>query len=180
MRMTWAIPTEVLPYASTTISTLLISWLAGLATGQDQPRKINPIMVWTGSDSHQTTALFTRCDSHEELSAIWYNKHQANDDNDYPRLCPTVDYDKCMVIASLPGKAAATSAFSSWISSTKRTAFAFDTATSPTRPALSLAQPLPSPKHKEAQSDTSLRLRPTATHHENSYRRRRYVSSPPP
>ncbi len=80
-----------------------VALLVVASAAQDQPRQLKPILFWTGSDSHQTTQLFSRCDTEEEWSVIW-RKHQSRDENYYPRLCPTVDFEKYMVIAIFAGE----------------------------------------------------------------------------
>ena len=85
------------------VCVMSVALLVVVSTAQDQPRPIKPILFWTGSDSHQMTELFSRCGTEEEWSVIW-RKHQSRDENYYPRLCPTVDFEKYMLIAIFYGQ----------------------------------------------------------------------------
>jgi len=65
----------------------------------DEPRKIQPVMILSGKDSAISKPLRQRCCSYDELRAVW-NKHQEGDDRHF---CPQVDFDSFMVIAIFYG-----------------------------------------------------------------------------
>jgi hypothetical protein len=72
------------------------------ASADDFPRKIKPVVTWTGTDSKQAEELFARCSSPEDWRAIWH-KHCGGDKNAAGLSCPKVDFDGYMVLALFHG-----------------------------------------------------------------------------
>jgi hypothetical protein len=74
------------------------------AFGEDLPRKIKPVMVWTGMDSKVDKEAFTRCGTAKEWEAVW-RKHRAwtKKGGEIPP-CPVVDFDEYMVIVIFHGE----------------------------------------------------------------------------
>jgi hypothetical protein len=67
-----------------------------------EPReKVKPIVVWTGTDSGQTTASVARCMSKEQWRATW--KAHQNEGGDDGRAPPEVDFDGHMILAIFRG-----------------------------------------------------------------------------
>jgi hypothetical protein len=66
------------------------------------PRKLKPVVVWTGIDSKQAKMSFARCCSQKDWEEIWH-KHQSNAKAKTPS-CPQVDFDSYMVVAIFQGK----------------------------------------------------------------------------
>jgi hypothetical protein len=65
----------------------------GMVAAQDQPRKLKPVMVWTGSDSNQSQESFNRCETQKDWEAIWL-KHCGPDWRPFPQI----DFDAYMII----------------------------------------------------------------------------------
>jgi hypothetical protein len=69
-----------------------------VAQAADFPKKITPVMVWTGTDSQQTKESFVRCCSVEDWQATWA-AHLGYMKYAHPPACPDVDFHSYMVIA---------------------------------------------------------------------------------
>ncbi len=83
------------------IGILLVSPSGGSA--DELPRKIKPVMVWTGTDSKQTKQSFARCGSQKEWEAIW-QKHRSSNKKTPRDPCPDVDFASYMVVVVFYGK----------------------------------------------------------------------------
>ncbi len=66
--------------------------------GADLPRKVRPVVVWTGTDSKQSKESFARCTSPKEWQATWKAHTDRLGGADEP-ACPQVDFDSYTVIA---------------------------------------------------------------------------------
>jgi hypothetical protein len=82
---------------------LVVIGSMAIATGSDGfaselPRKIKPVVVWTGTDSKQTKDSFARCCSVKDWLATWIT-HRGKGKPTDPRTCPEVDFASYMVIA---------------------------------------------------------------------------------
>jgi hypothetical protein len=64
----------------------------------DPPRKVKPVVVWTGTDSKQAKDSFARCGSPKDWQATW-NAHCGQEKPADLPTCPEVDFDSYMVIA---------------------------------------------------------------------------------
>ena len=68
----------------------------------ETPKKIKPVVVWSGKDSGVAKETFNRCQSDKEWSATW-DAHQ-NEGGQAGQPSPTIDFDSHMVIALFQGK----------------------------------------------------------------------------
>ncbi len=73
------------------------------ASAAELPRKLKPVVVWTGTDSKQAKMSFARYCSRKDWSATWH-KHQSTDRKGNKQRCPEVDFDSHMVVAIFQGK----------------------------------------------------------------------------
>jgi hypothetical protein len=64
----------------------------------DVPRKVKPVVVWTGTASQQTKDSFDRCCSQKDWQVTWKAHSGRKGDAEDP-TCPQVDFDSYMVIA---------------------------------------------------------------------------------
>src|SRR6516164_7607951 len=82
---------------------LMMFLFAQSVASEELPRKIKPVMVWTGTDSKHAKESFARCCSRKDWQAAWH-KHIGEDDKGLRQLCPEVDFDSFMVIAIFHGE----------------------------------------------------------------------------
>jgi hypothetical protein len=84
---------------------LFMMWalLSVACSAEETPRKLKPVMVWTGTDSKQAKESFTRCCSQKDWEVSWH-KHQGGDGQANHRTCPEIDFDSYMVIVIFHGK----------------------------------------------------------------------------
>lgn len=78
---------------------------AGLAAAEDNAR---PLVTITGADSHVTARNYHRVASEEEWIKIWQRHKGEKEAKDYdlfynPLGLPSIDFEKCMVIAVFQG-----------------------------------------------------------------------------
>jgi len=66
----------------------------------DPPRKIKPVVVWTGKDSTLSKPAFSRCLSAAEWRKTW--KAHAKEGGDIGPM-PNIDFDSFMVLALFEG-----------------------------------------------------------------------------
>jgi hypothetical protein len=76
---------------------------AAPVSAEELPRKIKPVMVWTGTESKQTKESFARCCSQKDWEASWH-KHKGRDEKTDRGTCPEVDFDSYMVIVIFHGE----------------------------------------------------------------------------
>ena len=69
-----------------------------LGFAADLPRKVKPVVVWTGTDNKQTKESFARCCSRKDWQATW-NAHCGQEKTADLPTCPEIDFDSYMVIA---------------------------------------------------------------------------------
>jgi hypothetical protein len=72
-----------------------------LALAADPPRKVKPVVVWSGIDSGQSKPVFCRCRSADEWQATW--KAHQHEGGDAGRAAPEVDFESFMVLALFQG-----------------------------------------------------------------------------
>jgi hypothetical protein len=73
------------------------------AVAADLPRKVKPVMFWTGGNSKQSKESFARCSTQKDWEAIW-EKHHEWEKYVGDRSCPDVDFDSYMIVAIFVGK----------------------------------------------------------------------------
>ncbi len=78
---------------------------AGLAAAEDNAR---PFVTLTGTDSHVKERSYRRVASEDEWIKIWQRHKGAKESKDYdlfynPLGLPSIDFEKCMVIAVFQG-----------------------------------------------------------------------------
>lgn len=76
---------------------------AASAPAANTPRKVEPVMVWKGLDSKETTPSFERCTTMAEWHTVWLKHCGANKER-YDVICPEVDFDRFMVVALFGGE----------------------------------------------------------------------------
>ena len=82
---------------------LVICSCLGITVGavgfaSDLPRKVKPVVVWTGIDTKQPKDLFTRSCSPKEWQMTWKRHCGPGKETAKPK-CPRVDFSSVMVIA---------------------------------------------------------------------------------
>jgi hypothetical protein len=70
-------------------------------SGEEIPRELKPVMVWTGTETRQAKETFARCSTRKEWEAIW-QQHQADANTNAPK-CPEINFDSFMVVAIFHG-----------------------------------------------------------------------------
>jgi hypothetical protein len=69
---------------------------------EELPRKVKPVLVWTGTDSKQAKMSFARCCSQKDWETTWH-EHQS-EAKAKSQSCPQGDFDSYMVVAIFHGK----------------------------------------------------------------------------
>jgi hypothetical protein len=77
---------------------ILVMAVGSVLFGAELPRKVKPVVVWTGTDSKQAKDSFSRCCSPADWLAIW-KAHSGREGNAERVGYPEVDFDSYMVIA---------------------------------------------------------------------------------
>jgi hypothetical protein len=72
-------------------------------SSEELPRKLKPVVVWTGTDSKQAKMSFARCCSQKDWEATWH-QHQSSEAKAKGQGCPEVDFDSYMIVAIFNGK----------------------------------------------------------------------------
>src|SRR4051794_40171266 len=72
-------------------------------SADELPRKLKPVVVWTGTDSKQAKMSFARCCSQKEWQTTWH-KHQSSTAKAKSQRCPEVDFDSYMVVVIFHGE----------------------------------------------------------------------------
>jgi hypothetical protein len=75
------------------------------AFADDLPRKIKPVLVWTGTDSAQTKESFLRCCTQEDWEEKW-RLHRGKVDAKWLPDCPEVDFGAYMMVIFFEGESA--------------------------------------------------------------------------
>jgi hypothetical protein len=81
---------------------LTVSVLAVVgAVAGDSPRKVRPIVVWSGTDSGRSKPAYDRCRSAAEWAATW--EAHTKEGGDAGREAPGVDFESYMVLGLFQG-----------------------------------------------------------------------------